>query len=313
MTYFVLDTNIVRELAHGEPQWFRTLVQLRREGHHFALHDIVAGELTAQMLDLQSRGQLGHGKGQADFQTMCDRMSAFISPDLPLWPGRKDLLPLYPHGPTAQTVVGSRYRERARAQFLAFTNILRAGRFVRTVVTIQGEQWTFGSEKTLNTAPSALQTNRDAWLAFMRRCMAMRPPKRSRHVAAIGMLAASATTQHAEWLLTLPEITDASLHAMQLELSEIPDARSRLDLAIRYFAWYQFAVIRATNHGQINPETTGRRNDAIDAELPFALFYDCIVATEDGRFLTGIDQVASAQRDRVMHIDALAGIPLILR
>lgn len=292
MTRFVLDTDILRDLAHGEPPWFATLVRMRRAGHHFSIHDIVTAELTAQMLDLRARNALGTGPNQADFNAMCDRMNRFLDPDMPMWPGRNEMIPLYPDGPAADTTTARSYREKNRGQFLAFTNILRAGRFVRTEVTIAGERWTFGRDETLACAPDALQTNRNQWMKWMRSCEAMRrPPGSPRTVAGVDRGP------------TVSEMMEMALDNMARELHEIPDARARLDLATRYFVWYQHAVIREDN--QINPGSRRRKNDGIDVDLPFALFYDCIVVTEDTRFLANLVEVESPQKVRIIHIDQI--------
>lgn len=295
---FVLDTNIPRELAHREPPWYANLLQLRALGHEIALHDLVAGELTDQMQKFAAAGKLGSGPGKVDFVAMCDRLDRIISKRTPLWPGRDEIIALYPHGPDGDAEVSRSFRRKSVAQYTALTNVLRAGRYVQTEMEVDGERYRIGDPERFKEAGKVLQASRDSWLSIMRRCLSMRntPPA---SVPAGGQPVPTFNQ------FTEDQIAQVAFHVLKREMPQIPDIDRRLHLAYRYFAWYEYMVMHPHPKVHLDPEHEHRQNDGLDADLPFALFWPCVVLTADKKFLNKIAMVDSPQRPMIMHPDDL--------
>ncbi len=78
-----LDTNVLRDLCHGDPAWSSAFTTMARNGFAFCFADIAAAEITAQLLrGAISREQLATG---------IDRARAFVYPHLPFLPGPREL------------------------------------------------------------------------------------------------------------------------------------------------------------------------------------------------------------------------------
>ncbi|MHC8361981.1 hypothetical protein ACYZUA_17110 [Pseudomonas sp. LS2P72] len=82
----ILDTAPARILGEQEncPQWAETFAKMARDGYCFSLADGTFVELVNQ----RSRGSIT----AVEFHRMCTRLTRFISTELPVAPGRSDLL-----------------------------------------------------------------------------------------------------------------------------------------------------------------------------------------------------------------------------
>jgi hypothetical protein len=85
-TMVILDTVVARELVDLEhcPAWVETFEKMTADGYTFSLADGTFIELVNQ----RSRGSITADQ----FQRMCTRLTQFLSTELPIAPGRRDLL-----------------------------------------------------------------------------------------------------------------------------------------------------------------------------------------------------------------------------
>ncbi|TVR12911.1 MAG: hypothetical protein EA401_08070 [Planctomycetota bacterium] len=289
--HIVLDTNVIRDLAHGTPDWLENLATLAEAGLEISIHDLATLELTTGLLDHVATGKFG---AKVDYVGMWTKIEPVLSKRIPVWPGKNDWLNFYPNSPdSGHPTVRSRLVD-LRHQFEALKSSLRAGRFLHTRYIKNKQVFTAGTEATFRSAVDLAKIEKEKWISLMDRA------KDS---------AVQARADGAE-PLSLEVLTEISLRQLEKEFPHIPDVRARLDLAMRHFAWYQYMVAKDPKAGPVNHRATSRENDGLDAYLPFALFWPCHILTSDKGALSRMQAVDSPQAMYFLHpSDALRLLP----
>lgn len=261
----VLDTAPARELAYAdEPAaWLDTFSQMSRDGYSFSLADGAFAEL------LNRRANSGITGDQ--LQRIIERLSSFLSPNLPILPGKRDLRGML-------QLQGQAWDEeecRALSQ--------RGWDELRRCVD---------AEDLPRLLEEMLQQERDEWISNIIKW-------RERIAPLLGQGHPNGSSQ-GEPELTQSDLnskTDAVLAGMaKIQDSEdlvTPPMSVRNHLQNRYI-WRQ--IMRSLKpEFPYNPESRGNRNDGIDADLYRFLILPAFVVTRDNGFLGGLSSIDSFQ------------------
>jgi hypothetical protein len=270
----VLDTNPVRNIAHASqtPRWVATFAEMSKDGYSFCLADGAFTELLAQYY---RTGIKAH-----EYSRMVQAIDSFISPDLPVLPGRKDLM-----GMIGESDGESDDPDWCEDELVAYS---------RHAMAVLKDPSLLPVEDRAKIEP-ALQDDRDEWIDWF----------------------AQFDRGYARWIAEEPEREKGTLDQYKHDLldeefadlaargrSSHPTLAMRLDLQVRYL-WRQWVRTRQEKGGY-DPTTEKKVNDGIDFDLYRYLMLPAFVVSEDGGFHGSIKDIKSPQRDWFVRPQELA-------
>lgn len=259
----VLDTCSVRNIA-DDPEsvplaWVATFAKMAKAGYSFSLADNAFTELLNQHL---------HGSlPEAKLHTIVAALAQFLNPDVPVLPGKRDLL----------GIIGELNDSSwSESEVAAFSK--RAWAVLNDPALLTEDQ--------RNGVKAALQDDRDdwreafktfddahaAWLARNPNGEAKQPLDEYKHPAldaALDIIASSGKSQS-------------------------PTMAERQDLEMRYI-WRQWVRTRKTKE-PYNPGSSNHLNDGIDFDLYRYLMLPAFVVSDDNGFHSKIADIKSPQR-----------------
>lgn len=258
----VFDTTPVRALAEHAtlPSWVATFAKMSKDGYSFSLADNALAELLNQ--------RIKGGLTDDDLRTICAALAQFLNPDVPVLPGKRDLM----------SMIGeSDNQSWSEADAAAYAG---AGWAVLNDPTLLDDE----SRERL---PRALQDDRDDWIKVFKTFDALQAEK---------------LAQDPDFETRCPldqykhPTLDAALDAIAAGgKSQSPTMAERQDLVMRYL-WRQWVRSRKAVQ-PYDPENAGKINDGIDFDLYHYLTLPAyVVATEKG-FHGAIADIKSPQRD----------------
>lgn len=140
-TIAVLDTNVFRGLGYEAPDWLDTFDEMSKDNYTFSISDLAFGEFCHQL----TSGQIG----LHTFKQAIDLSERFISPKVPLFPSKTDIMGM----------IGARETKRpfdpdevAATSQLAWQQLkslaelneekkLQSANFFQELINIEKEEW----------------------------------------------------------------------------------------------------------------------------------------------------------------------------
>lgn len=261
----VLDTAPARELAYADepPAWVDTFSQMSRDGYSFSLADGAFAEL----LNRRANG----GITGDQLQRIIERLSRFLSPNLPILPGKRDLRGML-------QLKGQAWDEE-ECQALSQGGWDELRRCVDT-------------EDLPRSLEEMLQQERDEWINNIIQWRKKITPLLGQDNLDGG--SDGEAKRHRSDLNSKTEVVLGAMEKIQdVEDLIIPPMSVRNHLQNRYICRQ---IMRSLKHeSPYNPESRGNRNDGIDADLYRFLILPAFVVTRDNGFLGGLASIDSFQ------------------
>jgi len=256
----VLDTSPVRNIAHASatPPWVATFAEMARDGYSFSLADGALTELLSQCL----RGSIT----KPEHARMVRAIESFLSPDLPILPGKQDLMGM---------IGQSNDPAWSEAELVAFS--LHA-------LNVLKDPSLLSEDERAKIGP-ALQHDRDEWIGWF----AKFDRGYARWIAVMPGRENEPLDQYKHDLLD-EELADLAARGRNAH----PTMAMRLDLQMRYI-WRQWVRTRQQKHGY-DPTSEKRVNDGIDLDLYFYLMLPAFVVADDRGFHERLSDIKSDQR-----------------
>lgn len=269
-----LDTNVLRDLCYAEPSWLPVFVEMAHDRYEFCIADNAIAEIVAQF----ERAAMT----DTEYQTAMGRLSTFISPLLPVLPGKFDL-----RGMIEALEKGETFAPReAHVLSLATWALLEGAKSLadlRKGIEYNDGPRSFRMSAKQDGADDALQEERDHWIG---------------HIKQYDILPKGELPKHST------DVLAGMRDAIDKDVNVEPKMSVRLDLALRQMQRQVEARTRAKE--PYNPETHRKRNDGIDFTLTFALMLPALLCTSDGNYCTTLRQLPSFQTAWVYKPDELA-------
>lgn len=261
-TVVVLDTSPARNLAHASapPPWVMTFGEMARKGYSFSLSDNAFAELISQV----ASGAITREQAAR----MLEQLKTFLSPRLPILPGKRDLYAL----------IGS--------------SEVASGWSIDQVRALSVQSW-----ELLNRANSAvggkplsadeeLQSERETWFAIFEKLgesdVTNEPLNEYEH----GQLTIALTGSDSK----VPELS--------------PPLSVRWDLQMRLL-WRQYVRSKKASE-PYDPTSPKKRNDGIDFDLFHYLLLPALVVATDSGFFEKLVDIKSYQKAWFWKPEALA-------
>lgn len=266
----VLDTSPVRNIAHATetPAWVATFAEMSKAGYSFSLADGALTELLFQYL----RGSIK----KTEHARIVQAIETFLSPDLPVLPGRKDLMGM---------IGESDDPAWCEDELVTYS---------RHALTVLKDPSLLTEKERAKIAP-ALQDDRNEWIAwfakFDRGYEKWKAEVPGREKKPLNMY------EHA---LLDDELADLAAYSRNPH----PDMAERLDLLLRY-VWRQWVRTRLDKFAY-DPTRDSNRNDGIDLDLYRYLMLPAVVVSDDKGFHDRIADIKRPQRAWFWRPQALA-------
>jgi hypothetical protein len=270
-TIVVLDTSPVRNIAYAEaaPAWVATFAEMADNGYAFSLADGALAELLAQYF----RGSLT----DAHLNKILAAISQFLNPDVPILPGKRDILAMI-----GQSTEAGWSEDQVRDY------ALRGWAALNDPLLLDEEQ-----RKQLQ---EALQFDRNEWIRWFKtfddsyaKWVKDRP----------GIEEKQPLHQYKHDLLD-ENFSDLASYSRDLH----PDLAERQELELRY-VWRQWVRTRQEKDGY-DPTNPKKVNDGIDLDLYRYLMLPALVVADDKGFHERLVDIKSPQRDWFWRPQALA-------
>lgn len=260
----ILDTNVARALAHeSEPSWVQIFSRMRDNGYVFALGDASITEL----MDQRARGSIS----ESDAAKMIQSLQRFLYPELPILPGKRDIL----------AMIGISPKETWNSN---------------DVIQKSQQTWSiFCSEIYQFSLPAELlKEERDEWLRLFEDLRKFLRKLRRDLIKEHGC-----DRPKIRRLLELDPLVhpalDAALQSVGLDFAIFPSMTVRADLQMRLF-WRQF--VRSVKLKEpYNPASQKNKNDGIDFDFYYYLALPALVVSNDDGFFGKLKDICSFQKN----------------
>ena len=242
-----LDTNVVRHAYETgrEHDWVNDFAEMAKNGYHFCLTDIAAVELM--------NGLVSGAIPLDEWQCSVRSVQKFMSPILPVLPGKMQLFQMCGtyRNPLREKEAGVFNDNDEMAYSCAIWTLLKSAVSAKYLSKIKVRVGNRGSCKyicfpTPDRCDKELDVEKNKW--------------RENMAAVCG--------------------SDENGIEIDHEVSSTPPMSQRLDMAIKYFKWYNQQC--HDTETPRNPMAKKRRNDGLDYSLVFALALPSLLCTSDG-------------------------------
>lgn len=261
-TIVVLDTSPVRNIAYADatPAWVATFAEMADHGYAFSLADGALAELLAQYI----RGALV----DADLDKILAAISQFLNPDVPILPGKRDIMAMI-----GESMDAGWSEDDARDYSTRGWAVLNDPSLL--------------DEEGRTKLQEALQFDRNEWISWFTkfddsyaRWVADKPGIEKEHPL----------NQYKHVLLDENFSNLASYSRFRQ-----PDLATRQDLEMRY-VWRQWVRTRQDKDAY-DPTSPKKINDGIDLDLYKYLMLPALVVADERGFHERLADIKSPQRD----------------
>lgn len=270
-TIVVLDTSPVRNIAYADttPAWVATFAVMADNGYAFSLADGALAELLAQYI----RGSLT----DVDLNKILAAISQFLNPDVPILPGKRDILEMI-----GQSTDAGWSEDEVRDYALRGWAALNDPSLL--------------DEEHRTKLQKALQFDRDEWIRWFKTF----DDSYAKWVKGRrGIEEKQPLNQYKHDLLD-ENFSDLASYSRSLH----PDLAVRQDLELRY-VWRQWVRTRQEKDGY-DPTNPKKVNDGIDLDLYHYLMLPALVVADDKGFHERLADIKSPQCDWFWRPQALA-------
>jgi hypothetical protein len=257
----VLDTSPARNIAHASdtPAWVATFAEMSKAGYSFSLADGAVTELLSQYL----RGSIT----KPEHARMVQAIESFLSPDLPILPGKQDLMGM---------IGESTDPAWSEAELVAFS---------RHALNVLGNP-SLLSEKERARIEPALQYDRKEWTESFAKYDArytewlLKEPDGEKKLP---------LNEHDHPLLE-DELADLASYSR----TQPPTLAERSDLQLRYI--FRQWVRTRQKKDSYDPTNPKKINDGIDLDIYRYLMLPALVVADDRGFHERLADIKSPQR-----------------
>ncbi len=260
-----IDSVVFRDLCYGEPRWVGDFERMAAAGFEFGMADHFLAEVAEQW----ARGAFT----DAQYRDAIGRAARFISPRLPVLPGKADMAALcgYLEAEELKAVDVDATVTWLQEAWL----LLSEARTYNDLLA--GREYTHGGRHLrislgVGRAEAALDEEREQWTG---------------HIKAYDVLPPLSVTEHEADLLA------GMRRSLDEKVNLDPPLSVRLDLAVRHM----FRQIRLRNQldGRYDPQSHKRRNDGIDFNMAYYLSVPAYMVTRDEAYCRVARETASYQ------------------
>lgn len=279
----VLDTSPIRNIAEERtvPPWVDTFAAMAQDGYSFSLGDTSFAEILSQRQNGRNRG---------DYGLMTSTLRRFLNPDIPVLPGRIDILQMIGAEPTDS--------DWSEAEIMACGP--HAWRFLDDAKPIPPESVPFlvriwrrlmlllGLAKREETIPEMCQADRDNWIEMF--------------AVFKGIWERNGKTKLDEYRHA---DLDQALRTMDHGERIDPPMSVRCDFQVR-FLWRQF--VRSQKPAMpYDPSSTKKKNDSLDFDFLRYLSLPAFFLAEERAFSkNAIKDIKSPQTEWIRTPQDLA-------